>query len=151
MLRKLVALEIIFEIFRRESAPIDNIVLRFIGVKRGVMSNQTPVCTRNLTTSGWSSGTNMGVLSVNGPSTTSSRPNQRVAHRYAYFAFPCGFSLRVRDEKHRNAARIWEDPRRNANYPYLHATPLLPKSIRCRGQFRCMKFQTAPRPDGGSS
>src|SRR5208282_652860 len=53
------------------------------------------------------------------------------AHRYAYFAFLCGFSLRVHDEKHCNAARIWEDPRRNslAN-EYLHATPLLPWSIR---------------------
>jgi hypothetical protein len=38
---------------------------------------------------------------------------KRVAHRYAYFAFLCGFSFRVRDEKHRNAARIWEDRRRN--------------------------------------
>ena len=74
------------------------------------------------------------------------------AHRYAYFAFLCGFSLRVRDEKDRNAARIWEDPRRNPSADgYLRATPLLRKSIRWRGQFRCMKFQTAPRPDGGSS
>ena len=39
----------------------------------------------------------------------------RVAHRYAYFAFPCGFSLRVRAEKHRDAAQIWEDPRRNSS------------------------------------
>ena len=33
------------------------------------------------------------------------RKIKRVAHRYAYFAFLCGFSLRVRDEKHRNAVR----------------------------------------------
>jgi hypothetical protein len=60
---------------------------------------------------------------------------KRVAHRHAYLAFLCRFSLRVRDEKDRSAVRIWEDPRRNplAN-EYLHATPLLPKSIRWRGQ-----------------
>ncbi len=143
------------------------------------------------------------------------------------FAFLCGFSLHVRDEKHRNAGQIGEAPRRNSSgsrvpprYPSfaeassavmlfnvrgfslrhpaagvtgrdsthgrvappnpkpadigkhdratnshserggaqvsvrrradgdLHATPLAPKSIGWKGQ---LKFQTAPRPDGGSS
>ena len=45
--------------------------------------------------------------------------SERVAHRYAYFAFLCGFSLRVREQKHRNAARIGEDPWRNADYANL--------------------------------
>jgi hypothetical protein len=45
-----------------------------------------------------------------------------VAHRYADFAFPCGFASRVRVKKHLNTARIWGDPRRNANYAYLLAT-----------------------------
>ena len=65
-----------------------------------------------------------------------------VARRYAYFAFLCGFSLRVRGEKH--PARVWGNPRRNPLADgYLHATPLLPESIRWRGQLR---FQTAPHP-----
>jgi hypothetical protein len=69
--------------------------------------------------------------------------------RCAYFAFLCGFSLRVRGEKCRNSARIWKDPRRNrAAGGYLHATSLLPKSIRWRGEFRRIKFQTAdPTPE----
>ena len=34
----------------------------------------------------------------------------RVAYRYAYFAFLCGFSSPICDTKHRNATRIWEEP-----------------------------------------
>ena len=43
----------------------------------------------------------------------SAKASKRVAHWHVYFAFLCGFSLRVRDGKHRNAAGIGEDPRRN--------------------------------------
>ncbi len=32
----------------------------------------------------------------------------RVAHRYAYLTFRCSFSVRVGDEKHRNATRNWK-------------------------------------------
>jgi hypothetical protein len=58
----------------------------------------------------------------------------RVAYRYpSADGFLRGFSLRVRDEKHRSAGRIGEDPRRNsfAN-EYLHATGFVPPGARDR-------------------
>jgi hypothetical protein len=50
--------------------------------------------------------------------------SQQVAHGTAYFAFLCGSSSRIHDKKHRNAARIREEPRGNPSAAgHLRVTP----------------------------
>jgi hypothetical protein len=77
---------------------------------------------------------NPGFASGRGPDISMPRREnemERVAHRSAYFAFLGGFSSCVRVNKQMNAVRIWEEPRRNANYAYLLATVTSGPSALC--------------------
>ncbi|MGO8791467.1 MAG: hypothetical protein ACLQVL_29315 [Terriglobia bacterium] len=55
------------------------------------------------------------------------------------FCVPVRLSLRVRDEKHRNAARIWEDPRRNSSRTRI--PPRYPSFAKVNSVERAISFQ----------